>query len=132
MVAVRKRQKAARWRLRFLPDKDEAIALTAVWMIWPALQLTRLAIWPLFAQCLMSFPLPTRIAIEIVQANGICLPSLIGTVLVVLAARFAPTAQAKCRLCHLITFAAFAFTVSTMLAFLMMVWSLTPRGAAAP
>ena len=104
--------------MRFMPDKDEALALGAVWMVWPALHLAGCSIAPLLGQLGVSLPWSARLAIEVSQANARLIPSLIGTGCIVIARRFARTSEIRRFLCHLITFFAFGFTVATMLCWL--------------
>jgi len=111
-------------QMRFMPDRDETIALVAVWLTWPALHLTGYAVFVLLGHVSICLPLPARLAFAVLLANRICLPSLVGTAAIALTARFAPTPAAKRLICHLITLLAFAFTVSSMLALLTVVWAM--------
>lgn len=104
--------------MKFLPDKDEAVALAAVWLIWPALHLTKLTMTPILAEFSVCLPLPTRAAFEIVRlSDNFCIPSLLGMLLIVFVDRLVPRLESKRFLLHLITFVAFDFTVLTLLIF---------------
>lgn len=107
--------------MRFVPEKDEAIALVAVWLVWPSLHLTGWAVLPLLSQLGVSLPAHTRLGIHLLMANRLCVPSLVGTAAIVLVSRFAPTPEVKRFILHLITLLAFGFTVMTILAFLTVV-----------
>ena len=107
--------------MRFIPEKEEVLALLAVWFIWPVLICTEWAVSPLFFEIGGSLPLSVRFALEIMNMNRHCLPSLIGTGLIVLAGRFSPTPETKRFIFHLISLTAFAFTVTSMLCLLALV-----------
>lgn len=99
-----------------MPDKDETLALTAVWLIWPALHLTKLTMSSILAEFAVCLPLSTRAALEIVHlSDSFCIPSLLGMLLIVLVGRLVPRLESKRFLCHLITFVSFAFTALTLL-----------------
>lgn len=104
--------------MKLIPDKDVVVALLSVWLMWPAFYLASRAVMPILSELGASLPLPTRFALAVLQTNQLCIPSLAGTTTVVIVARLAPTPQAKRFLCHLITFASFAFTLATILSFL--------------
>jgi hypothetical protein len=111
--------------MRWIPERDEALALMAVWLIWPALHFTAWAVLPVLAQLGASLPLLTRLAFQVLQANRLCVPSLVGTAAIGLVGRLAPSPEVKRFALHLITLSAFAFTVVTMLAFLTVVRAVT-------
>lgn len=104
--------------MKCLPDRDETLALVAVWLMWPALHFAAWAVHPLFSQLSGCLPLPTRLAFQVLQANRLCIPSLIGTTAIVLVSRLTPTSGTRHLLLHLITLLAFGFTVLIMLVFL--------------
>ena len=104
--------------MKLIPDKYEIVALLSVWLMWPAFYLAARAIIPILSEFGANLPLPTRLALEVLQANRLCIPSLVGTAAVVLAGRLSPTPDINRFLCHLITFASFAFTLATVLGLL--------------
>lgn len=107
--------------MRFMPDKDELLALTAVWIICPVVHFAAWVCAHRFGEFGGSLPLFARFAFAVSRSNQYCIPSLIGTGCIVLVGRFASTLATKRFLCHLITLAAFCFTTATMLCFLMTV-----------
>ena len=97
--------------MRFLPDKQELLALGAVWLIYPVLLFAEWAVSPLFRAADYSLPWPVWRALNLLNWNHMLIPSLIGTGCVILAARISPSPETKRFLCHVITFVTFCFTV---------------------
>jgi hypothetical protein len=104
-----------------MPDRHECLSLLAVWLMWPALRFAEWTVFPILAEFSLSLPGPTCFAIRVLYSNRRCIPSIVGTTAIVLAGRFAPTAEAKRFLCHLITLLTFVFTITIMLLFLTVV-----------
>ena len=93
------------------------MAFLAVWLIWPALYVFAQSISLLGDVFNGALPLPTRIAIKVIQWNSLFLPSVVGTAILVVISRLAKSSDDRGFLCHLLTLSAFVLTILTMACF---------------
>lgn len=100
--------------MRFMPERDEVLALVGVWLLWPSLYLFRNAITAMLSGFSGSLPLTTRLGIEVLQWNRWCLPSLAGTAIVVGVARVITHGESRKTAYHAVTLAAFGFAVGVL------------------
>lgn len=100
--------------MRLLPNRSELLALISVWLIYPALVGLAWAMTPGVHGFSGTLPFLARLGIECGQLVERCIPSTVGTGLLVAIARFVKSDANRSFLCHLLTFAAFGFTVAVM------------------
>jgi small neutral amino acid transporter SnatA (MarC family) len=104
--------------MRLKPDRDEALALAAVWLMWPSFYFAAEVVFRRLSEFGITLPYPVIISLEILRSNRFCIPSLIGTGTIAIAVRFATTQDSKRFFCHVITLVSFFFTVATILSLL--------------
>lgn len=117
-----------RWQgdvMRFMPERHEVLSLSAVWLMWPALNLTVWMMLRLISEIDMFVALPARLAIQMSEWNRLCIPSAIGTACIVVVTRFAPNPDVKRLLYHFVTLVAFLFTSAVMLGLVSIAYDLT-------
>ena len=100
-----------------LPNRNETVALIAVWVIWPALWLAETAAFARISELNGSLPLPLRWTMVVVASNAYCVPSLVGTAILVAIARLSKNQDLLRFGCHILTLAAFVFVVIVMAGF---------------
>jgi len=95
--------------MRFRPDRNELLALAGVWLLWPALLFLMYA--AAGDRLNGALPLHVRAAIHLLSGHAMWLPSLTGTVLLAMVARYVRCPETRQCACHALTLGAFAYCV---------------------
>ena len=101
--------------MRSIPTNNEICALAAVWLIWATLKYIGTALLGVMGEYGATLPLPTRLGIIVLSSNAYCLPSLIGTLIIIAISRARLANDRKQLGLHYMTLASFAFTVIVLL-----------------
>jgi hypothetical protein len=97
--------------MKTLPDRDEALALAGVWLMWLALTFAAVAFSHAFREIGTTLPMTVRVGVELCYVNRWAIPSLIGTAAVVAIARAMRDSGKKQTACHAVTLCAFGYAV---------------------